>query len=127
MILAVTGLQRERRIVTGPGVEAIAGGGNHKRLEAVLEARVVGAHGIISIGIAGGLAPGLRAGDWVVADSSGVVFIKPADIGQVLDAAEAIAAREAAMSRDVEAGAPVSQVMGAGYEQMLKREERSRR
>jgi len=69
MILAVTGLQREQRIVAGPGVEAIAGGGDHKRLEALLEARITGAHGIISIGIAGGLAPGLRVGDWVVADA----------------------------------------------------------
>ena len=69
MILAVTGLQREQRIVTGPGVEAIAGGGDSQRLEALLEARAAEAHGIISIGIAGGLAPGLRAGDWVVADT----------------------------------------------------------
>jgi adenosylhomocysteine nucleosidase len=69
MILAVTGLQREQRIVAGPGVEAIAGGGDRRRLEALLEARIAGAHGIISIGIAGGLAPGLRAGDWAVADA----------------------------------------------------------
>jgi adenosylhomocysteine nucleosidase len=69
MILAVTGLQRERRIVAGPGVEAIAGGGDSQRLEALLEARVAGVHGVISIGIAGGLAPGLRAGDWVLADA----------------------------------------------------------
>jgi hopanoid-associated phosphorylase len=69
MILATTGLQREGRIVAGPGVEAIAGGGDSKRLEALLEARVGGALGVISIGIAGGLAPGLRAGDWVLADT----------------------------------------------------------
>ena len=69
MILAVTGLQREQRIVAGPGVEAIAGGGDGKRLETLLEARIAGTHGIISIGIAGGLAPGLRVGDWVVADT----------------------------------------------------------
>jgi hopanoid-associated phosphorylase len=69
MILAVTGLQRERRIVAGPGVEAIAGGGDSKQLEALLAARTAGAHGIISIGISGGLAPGLRTGDWVVADA----------------------------------------------------------
>ena len=37
-----------------------------------------------------------------------------------LDAAEVIAAREAAMTRDVEAGRPVSAVMGAAYEQMLQ-------
>jgi hopanoid-associated phosphorylase len=69
MIIAVTGLERERRIVHGPGVEAIAGGGDGQRLGASLEARANQAHGIISIGIAGGLAPGLRAGDWILADS----------------------------------------------------------
>jgi adenosylhomocysteine nucleosidase len=69
MILAATGLQRERRIVAGPGVEAVAGGGDHARLEAVLDRLAAGAHGIISIGIAGGLAPGLQAGQWFVADA----------------------------------------------------------
>lgn len=69
MILAATGLQRERRIVAGPGIEAVAGGGNHQRLETLLDARAAAARGIISIGIAGGLAPGLHAGDWVLADS----------------------------------------------------------
>ena len=68
MIIAATGLERERRIVDRPGVEAIAGGGDHRRLDALLEARAAAAHGIISIGIAGGLAPGLRPGDWVLAD-----------------------------------------------------------
>ena len=69
MILAATGLKRERRILDGPGVEAIASGGDHRRFEALLEARAAKAHGIISIGIAGGLAPELRAGDWVLADA----------------------------------------------------------
>jgi adenosylhomocysteine nucleosidase len=69
MIIAATGLQRERRIVDGPGVEAIAGGGDRQRLESLLEARAGQAQGIISIGIAGGLAPTLRAGDWVLADA----------------------------------------------------------
>jgi hopanoid-associated phosphorylase len=69
MIIAAVGLERERRIVDGSGVEAIAGGGDKARLEALLEERVAKAHGIISIGIAGGLAPGLRTGDWVLADS----------------------------------------------------------
>jgi adenosylhomocysteine nucleosidase len=69
MILAVAGLQRERRIVAGLGVEVIAGGGDHKRLEALLEARAPKALGIISIGIAGGLAPGLHAGHWALADT----------------------------------------------------------
>ena len=59
-------------------------------------------------------------GDYVLADSSGVAFIPAAEIERVLEAAEAIAAREAAMSREVEAGKPVSEVMGASYEHMLK-------
>ena len=63
----------------------------------------------------------VEPGDYVIADSSGVAFIKPGDMEEVLAAAEAIAAREAAMTADVEAGQPVSQVMGAGYEHMLRR------
>ncbi|WP_428666390.1 phosphorylase [Reyranella sp.] len=66
-ILAVTGLQRERRLVAGPGVEAVAGGGDHARLAATLDRLASGMDGIISIGIAGALAPGLRPGEWVVA------------------------------------------------------------
>jgi adenosylhomocysteine nucleosidase len=69
MILAATGLQRERRIVAGPDVEAVAGGGDHARLEAVLDRLATGANGIISIGIAGALAPGLRPGSWIVANA----------------------------------------------------------
>ena len=61
----------------------------------------------------------VEPGDYALADSSGVAFIRAADIDRVLEAAEAIAAREAAMTRDVEAGQPVSQVMGQGYEHML--------
>jgi hopanoid-associated phosphorylase len=69
MILAATGLQRERRMVAGADVEAVAGGGDHARLEAALDRLAAGARGIISIGIAGGLAPGLQVGQWVVADA----------------------------------------------------------
>jgi adenosylhomocysteine nucleosidase len=69
MILAATGLQRERRIVAGPDIEAIASGGDHARLEAMLDRLAGGTSGIISIGIAGGLAPGLQVGQWVVADT----------------------------------------------------------
>jgi hopanoid-associated phosphorylase len=69
MILAATGLQRERRILEGPGVTAIAGGGDAERLERALELQIQGARGLASIGIGGGLAPGLEAGDWVVADA----------------------------------------------------------
>jgi len=62
----------------------------------------------------------VEPGDYALADSSGVAFIRAADIEAVLAAAEAIAAREAAMAVQVEAGEPVSAVMGQGYEHMLQ-------
>jgi regulator of RNase E activity RraA len=61
----------------------------------------------------------VQPGDYVVADNSGVVFIPAAEIARVLDAAEDIAAREAAMAKALLAGESVSRVMGASYENML--------
>ncbi len=66
-LIAVTGLKREARILAGPGVVAIAGGGDEARLEAALNAIGPGAAGVISIGLGGALDPALRPGDWVVA------------------------------------------------------------
>jgi 4-hydroxy-4-methyl-2-oxoglutarate aldolase len=60
-------------------------------------------------------------GDFVVADGSAVVFVRAQDIERVLDAAEAIAARETAMADSLRAGAPITQVMGKTYETMLKK------
>jgi 4-hydroxy-4-methyl-2-oxoglutarate aldolase len=60
-------------------------------------------------------------GDYVVADSSGAIFITAASAEQILTAAEAIAAREAAMTKEILRGIPVSQVMNAQYETMLQR------
>ncbi len=59
-------------------------------------------------------------GDYVVADSTGVVFVPAGRIDEVLAAAEAIAAKEAAMAAALDAGQPVSDVMGRGYETMLR-------
>jgi regulator of RNase E activity RraA len=65
---------------------------------------------------------GLRVapGDFVVADSTGVVFIAAADVEPVLARAEAITATEAAMAAAIDAGTPVDEVMGASYETMLR-------
>ena len=60
-------------------------------------------------------------GDFVVADGSAVVFVRAEDIDRVLDAAEAIAAREAGMADSLRAGTPITQVMGKNYETMLKK------
>jgi regulator of RNase E activity RraA len=64
----------------------------------------------------------VASGDYVVADSTGVVFVGQADIDRVLEAADAIAAREAAMASDLGKGIPVSDVMGGSYETMLNGE-----
>jgi 4-hydroxy-4-methyl-2-oxoglutarate aldolase len=62
----------------------------------------------------------VAAGDFAIADASGVAFIPAADIERVLDAAEAIAGREAAMAKALLAGTPISQVMGGDYEFLLR-------
>jgi regulator of RNase E activity RraA len=63
----------------------------------------------------------VNPGDYAVADGSGVVFIAAGDIARVLDTAEAIVAREEAMAEALREGVPISQVMGANYESMLKK------
>ena len=68
--IAVTCLAFESRIAAGPGVTVLHG--NIPNLRAALDDAIGrGCSGIISFGIAGGLAPDLQPGAWVVA--SGVV------------------------------------------------------
>lgn len=62
----------------------------------------------------------VNPGDYALADSSAVIFIAAAEIGRVLDAAEAIAAKEAAMANALRAGEPIGTVMGGNYEHMLR-------
>jgi 4-hydroxy-4-methyl-2-oxoglutarate aldolase len=63
----------------------------------------------------------VKPGDLVIADGSGIVFLAADRATEIVETAEAIAAREAAMTKAVLAGEPVSQVMGADYEHMLKK------
>jgi 4-hydroxy-4-methyl-2-oxoglutarate aldolase len=60
-------------------------------------------------------------GDYVVADGTGVVFVRAADIEAVLKGADAVVARERAMVAALRQGTPVTEVMGITYETMLKR------
>jgi adenosylhomocysteine nucleosidase len=70
MILIATGLQREARILGGAGVRVVAGGGDSVRLEHELDAAAAaGAVAVISMGLCGALAEGLKPGDWVVAST----------------------------------------------------------
>ncbi len=67
-VVAVTCLSLEARIAQGPGVSVLCDQSSH--LQAALEAAIThGVEGIISFGIAGGLAPHLAAGDWIVASA----------------------------------------------------------
>lgn len=59
-------------------------------------------------------------GDYVIADGSGVVFIPESKVAQVIAAAEKIVRKERLMADAVRAGQPLSAVMGANYEAMLK-------
>jgi regulator of RNase E activity RraA len=61
----------------------------------------------------------VQPGDFVIGDSSGVVFVPAAAIDEVLDKAEAIAAKERAMVSRVRSGIPMVDVMGADYENLL--------
>jgi 4-hydroxy-4-methyl-2-oxoglutarate aldolase len=59
-------------------------------------------------------------GDYVLADASAVTFIPSSQLERVVGEAEKIAAREGLMAKAARDGKPMSQVMGADYEQMLK-------
>jgi regulator of RNase E activity RraA len=61
----------------------------------------------------------VHAGDLVIADGSAVVVLPAAKAAEIVAVAEHIAAREAAMAKDLLAGRPVTEVMGKGYEHML--------
>jgi 4-hydroxy-4-methyl-2-oxoglutarate aldolase len=62
----------------------------------------------------------VKPGDYAIADGSGVVFISAENVERVVAAAESIAAREAAMAKALREGKPITEVMGANYEDMLK-------
>jgi adenosylhomocysteine nucleosidase len=71
LIVAATGLVAEaRHAERSSNVKAVAGGGDAQRLSALLEAALeLNPRGIISFGIAGGLAPAIATGTYVVGTS----------------------------------------------------------
>jgi regulator of RNase E activity RraA len=60
-------------------------------------------------------------GDLVIADDGGVAVVSADRAEDVLATAERIAATETAMAEAIEAGTPVSDVMGTSYEEMTAR------
>jgi adenosylhomocysteine nucleosidase len=70
LVVAVTGLAIEARIASDPGVHAVAGGGDARRLAAALESEIArGANAVISFGIAGGLVEDAVPGMWLIASA----------------------------------------------------------
>lgn len=66
-LIAVVGLTFEEAIIAAPGIVVVRGG-DGSRLDVALEAALAnGAHGLISFGIAGGLAPNAPCGTVAVA------------------------------------------------------------
>ena len=69
-LIVVSGLAREAPIAAGPGIVTVVGGGNGQRLARLLnDALAGGARGVLSFGIAGGVAPGLVPGSLVIAET----------------------------------------------------------
>ena len=68
MIVAVTGLGREARIIARPEITTVVGGGDRCALEMRVRSAIdAGARRVLSIGICGGLTASLRVGDCVIA------------------------------------------------------------
>lgn len=68
MIVAVTGLDREARVIARPEIITVVGGGDRCALDVrIRKALEAGARRILSIGVCGALSPTLRVGDCVVA------------------------------------------------------------
>jgi hopanoid-associated phosphorylase len=65
-VLCTTGLEAEARIARRAGLSAVIGAGDHRRTVAVVEEAASTAECLVSFGIAGGLKPGLRAGDIIL-------------------------------------------------------------
>lgn len=69
LVIAFVGLDFEARIAAAPGVQVVRRTAG-KELEEIADTAVrQGYRGLISFGVAGGLASHLRPGDWVVASS----------------------------------------------------------
>jgi len=68
MIIAVTGMAREARLIAHRNVIPVIGGGDAEALEKRIDAAVAkGGRRVLSIGICGALCPGLRVGDVIIA------------------------------------------------------------
>jgi len=68
-VIALVGLAFEARIASGPGVVVVCRNSEREFAASLQQALKRGCRSIISFGVAGGLAPHLRPGNWVVGSS----------------------------------------------------------
>ncbi len=68
-VIAFVGMAFEAEIAAGPGVLVFTRNSQRELALAIHDAARLGCRGIISFGVAGGLAGGLRTGDWVIAST----------------------------------------------------------
>jgi adenosylhomocysteine nucleosidase len=68
-VIAFVGLAFEARIAAGPGVLVVCRTAGSELATVARSAARQGYRGVVSFGVAGGLASHLRAGDWVVASA----------------------------------------------------------
>lgn len=69
IVIAFVGLAFEARVAAGPGVKVVCRTAGSELETVANTAARQGYRGMISFGVAGGLASNLRAGDWVVASA----------------------------------------------------------
>jgi len=66
-------------------------------------------------------AASVEPGDWVLADSSGVVFVPQARAEEIIERATRVMQRERLMVQALREGGRITEVLGRNYEEMLKR------
>ena len=69
IVIAFVGMGFEARIAAGPGVLVVCRDSRRDLANVIASAVRQGYRGVISFGVAGGLAANLRTGDWVVASA----------------------------------------------------------
>src|ERR1044072_9023076 len=68
-MIAVVGMTFEARIAARLGVPVVCGGGGKHLEKSLARAMAAGCKGLISFGVAGGLAPGLKPGTCIIGSS----------------------------------------------------------
>jgi adenosylhomocysteine nucleosidase len=113
-VIAFVGMAFEAKIAAGPGVLVFSRHSRSALAMAAKNAARLGYRGIISFGVAGGLAAGLKPGDWVIASA-----IVESEVTRATDAAWSSRLRDAIVGASY---APIIGVDEPVAESSIKRE-----